>query len=150
MSLINRLCACQEGCIFSSTQVVFSVYGESTSYFMANPGHKIISKHVVDKCLLVALNDEQKCDYLFVVNNDGVDDGYFIELKGSDVTKAIKQLISSVAQLGDEINGEIYGRIVCSKFLKAPFIKASQPYLRLMKIIGGNLIIRSQHLTETV
>jgi hypothetical protein len=150
MSLANHVCNCTEGCIKNSTQNVFSVYGAKTSYSLQNAGEKDISKYIVDDCLLAGLPNDKKCDYLFVVTNDGNRDGYFVELKGSDVPTAIKQLINSINHLRNNINGNFFARIVCSKFPKAPIIKSSHPYLKLMRMTADELIIRSQSFSESI
>jgi hypothetical protein len=150
MKLESHVCKCKEGCVINSVHTVFSVFGDKTSYVLENPGKKNISKHIVDDCLLTNLKDEEKCDYLFTATNNGKTDGYFIELKGSDVPKAIKQLINSIGHLKNNIDGKFLGRIICSKFPKAPDTKSSHPYLRLMTLTGRNLIIKSQQLTESI
>lgn len=146
----KHLCKSKEGCVISSIQAVFSVYGDRTNYLMQNAEKKNVSKYVVDDCLLAHLKEDEKCDYLFAVANDDKTDGYFVELKGSDVIKAIDQLINSINHLKDYITGEYFGRIVCSKFPKAPETKRSHQYLRLMKLTGRNLIIKSQQLADSI
>lgn len=145
MRLGNHVCKCNR-CLISSSQTKFSVYGDKKSYILENPGRKTISKYVVDDCLLAALRDEEKCDYLFVNNSNG----YFVELKGSDVPKAIKQLISTIGYLRNDVRGNLLARIVCSKFRRAPDTKSSQEYLKLMKLTDDNLIIKSKQLTESI
>jgi hypothetical protein len=146
----KHVCKSEEGCVISSTQATFSVYGDRTNYLLQNPNKKSVSKYIVDDCLLAHLKEDEKCDYLFVIPNNGENDGYFVELKGSDTIKAINQLINSINRLKGSINGGFFGRIVCSKFPQAPATKRSPQYLRLMKLTGRNLIIKSQQLTESI
>ena len=150
MRLDEHVCKCKEGCVKNSTQTSFSVRGGKTYYLLQNPESKDVSKYIVDDCLLRNLQHEEKCDYLFTVTNDEITNGYFIELKGSDVSKAIKQVASSIGHLKSNVNGKLFGRIICSKFPKAPYTKSSHPYLSLMKTVRGNLIIKSQQLTESL
>ena len=150
MMLDKHVCKCREGCVINSLQTSFSVYGSKTFYSLQNPAKKIVGKYIVDDCLLANLQNDEKCDYLFTVKNDDKVDGYFIELKGSNVSKAIGQIINSIGRLKSNINGNLFGRIVCSKFPKAPDTISSHPYRRLQKIVRGNLKIKSQQLTESI
>lgn len=147
---LKHVCKSKEGCVISSTQSAFSVFGDRTNYLMHNEEKKLISKYVVDDCLLAHLKEDEKCDYLFTVANVDKTDGYFVELKGSDVIKAIDQLINSINHLKENISGSFFGRIICSKFPQAPATKRSQRYLRLMKLTKRKLEIKSQQLTESI
>ena len=150
MSLKKHVCICKEGCLINKTQSSFSVYGDTTNYRIENISKKIISKYIVDDCVLANLNDDEKCDYLFIVQNGKKEDGYFIELKGGAVPKAINQLTNSVSCLKTNISGVLYGRIICSKFPQAPITFTSNPYIRLKKILNDNLLIKIGLLSETI
>ena len=150
MTAEKHVCKSAEECVIGSTQAAFSVYGDRTNYLLQNPDSKKVSKYIVDNCLLTNLKEEEKCDYLFEVAGNNTIDGYFVELKGSDVIKAIDQLINSIKNLKGRINGNCFGRIVCSRFPKAPETKRSTAYLRLMKLTERNLVIKSQQLIESV
>lgn len=150
MRLDKHVCKCKEGCVVYSNQTAFSVKGDKTTYQLQNPAKKQINKYIIDDCVLANLENDKKCDYLFLVENNKHRDGYFIELKGSDVPRAIKQINNSINLLRSNIEGNIYGRIICTKFPKAPDTKSSQAYLQLMKLVGGKLMIRSQQLTESI
>ena len=47
-----------------------------------------------------------KCDYLLI--NDDSEKAYFIELKGSDISHAIKQIEATVAMFRNELSGYIF------------------------------------------
>lgn len=150
MSLKDHVCICKEGCLTNKTQSSFSVYSDTTNYRIENTSKKTISKYIVDDCILVNLNEDEKCDYLFVVKNGQKEDGYFIELKGGTVRKAINQLMNSVSHLKANISGALYGRIVCSKFHQAPKIYASNNYIRLKITLNENLEINIGRLLDII
>ena len=64
-----------------------------------------------EKCLVrqffidgeVITNDSEKCDKL--VLNDDKRDAYYIELKGSDIRKAINQIANTEKILSDDLKG---------------------------------------------
>jgi hypothetical protein len=145
MSLDGHDCKCGK-CIIGSNQTKYSVYGDKTIYILENNDKKTVSKFVVDDCLLKDLGENEKCDYLFVHSKVSI----FVELKGSNVPKAINQLISSITHLRNRIGGALFGRIVCSKFKKAPAIKGSREYRQLVKLTNDNLVIKSVQLIESV
>ena len=136
--------------MIGSKQSVFSVYGSKTNYVLDNSSKKNITKFIVDDCVLLTLADDEKCDYLFLVANAEIVDGYFVELKGADVAKAISQILNSIKHLKKNISGSIFGRIVCSKFPKAPDTLSSNNYVKLRRILEGNIIIKSSKLVDTV
>jgi hypothetical protein len=150
MNLNEHTCICKQGCLPGKTQSSFSVYGDKTNYQLQNPQHKTMSKYIVDDCVLVNLSDDKKCDYLFVVEKEGKADGYFVELKGGNVPKAISQLSNSIEQLRANISGVLFGRIICSKFPKAPQIRQANAYVGLSKQLKGNLVIKTGKLSESV
>ena len=150
MNLKEHVCICKEGCLVDTTQSSFSVYGDKTNYQFQNGGHQRVSKYIVDDCVLAALKDDEKCDYLFIVKNSEMEDGYFIELKGSNVPKAINQLTNSIRHLKANISGVMFGRIICSKFPQAPVTFASNAYIRLRKILNDNLTIKVGQLSESI
>jgi hypothetical protein len=151
MDLNKHVCSCNEGCIINSKQSNFSVYGSKTNYLINNSSKKSINKYIVDDCVLSALREEEKCDYLFLVENSNKSkDGYFVELKGAEVSKAISQILNSIKHLGKNINGSMFGRIVCSKFHKAPNTFSSNNYIKLRKFLGENLVIKSSKLSDII
>lgn len=55
--------------------------------------------------------EEKKCDYLLL--NDDTHKSYYIELKGSEIDKAIKQLENTINLISPSLRGYIiYQRIV--------------------------------------
>ncbi|WP_212375536.1 hypothetical protein [Acetobacter persici] len=52
----------------------------------------------VDNCLISSNNDE-KCDFMFIVENDKKEKYILVELKGKDYTKAVRQIINTAEKL---------------------------------------------------
>ena len=72
--------------------VTFTDMKSSTTYTYENNSLNTLTKYRVDGCLI---NDERpKCDYLLL--NCSKKKSYFIELKGSDLIKAVEQINSSI------------------------------------------------------
>ena len=142
MIIGSHKCSCKEKCIVLSKQSNFSVYGTKTNYQLVNKNQLEVSKFIVDDCLLKEKKEDEKCDYLFLIKNDKVTDGYFVELKGSDVLKAISQLQNSIGILGREINGTMYGRIVPTK-VALPNLNSNNYYKKLKLKLNGNLIVKN-------
>lgn len=57
--------------------------------------------------------DPQRCDYLLL--NDTDKTSYYIELKGSDIRTAIKQIDSTVSLINPSINYTVFRRIILHK-----------------------------------
>lgn len=142
MIIEDHNCVCEENCIALSRQSSFSVYGSKTNYQLSNSSKAEVSKYIVDDCLLKGKSEDEKCDYLFLVRREDMIDGYFVELKGSDVLKAISQLQNTINILSKEINGAIFGRIVPTK-VALPNINSNSNYKRLKLKLKGNLIIKN-------
>ena len=85
--------------------------GEKSEYRGNNDSEKLVAKYRVDGGLI---EDGKKCDYLLLDKNGSI--AYFIELKGSDLIKAIEQIESTIPQIkGDIAEYKINARIVLTK-----------------------------------
>lgn len=85
--------------------------GEKSKYIGNNDSEKLVAKYKVDGGLI---NNGEKCDYLVLDKNERI--AYFIELKGSDLIKAIKQIESTIPKIkGDIPEYKINARIVLTK-----------------------------------
>ena len=91
-----------------------------------NPDQKGVIKIEVDGCLID--NDRERCDYLFEViipdikdkETKNIETAIYVELKGSDIEKAFKQIMATLGYLVDRhrhINKECF--IVASRVPKA-------------------------------
>lgn len=74
----------------------------------------------IDNCLIIS-NQEKKCDFGFIRHLNG--EFYFVELKGSDVEQAKKQIINTISYFEEKLikipKNKRYGFVVSSKFPKS-------------------------------
>ena len=78
-----------------------------------NPNGSYCRRYRVDGHILKDA-DGKKCDFLLV--NDAGKDAYFIELKGSEIDDAPKQIEAAIDALKDSLPGYFFfQRIICSK-----------------------------------
>ena len=83
-----------------------------------NKDHDMVRHFQIDGGVLPKGKDPERCDYLLL--NDSNQRAYFIELKGSDLTKAISQIEASVAMIAASLpNYSIYKRIIYHTGTKA-------------------------------
>ena len=83
-----------------------------------NKGHDMVRHFQIDGGVLPKGKDPERCDYLLL--NDSNQRAYFIELKGSDLTKAISQIEASVAMIAASLpDYSIYKRIIYHTGTKA-------------------------------
>lgn len=91
-----------------------SAYEMGKRFRFDNPGRKAICKVKIDGCLIT--DNSLRCDYLFKVCEDKT---YFlVELKGGDVSHAVRQIESTFLQLNrklKESSERFNGRIVSSR-----------------------------------
>lgn len=102
---------------------------------------------VVDKTVAEGTN---KCDYLYVLNSEKTD-AILIELKGVDISKALKQIKGTLTIYKDFFSHfqHVYGRIVVTS--TTPNLKASPEYVNLVKqfkTYHGNIKINKQSFEE--
>jgi len=86
--------------------------GHSTEYRYKNQSSNHLAKYRVDGGLI--LDDGAKCDFLLL--NCEQKQSYFIELKGSDIIRAIEQIDRSIDKLKADLSDfAFYARIVLSR-----------------------------------
>lgn len=150
-SLENYTCNRKDCCVLKQSNKIYSVYGKAkgakTNYKLTNNGLKV-DQFTIDDCVLNHLQKESKCDYLFVVKGDTID-GYFVEMKGSDINQACKQLLSSIEKLRVNITGNIFARIVTTK-ISTPNYHQAREYKHLKKELGKNFIHSNMLLEDIV
>jgi hypothetical protein len=75
-----------------------------------NPGRQQIRRVHVDGCVIT---DGVRCDYL-IIGQDNSE--YFVELKGSDIEHAVKQLETTINRIGAKVKGiQRYSIVVSSR-----------------------------------
>lgn len=135
MSLIPE--ACVE---FSDKRKSCVAIEKGKRYELKNNSGVLVRKVKIDKCVGQD-ESEQRCDFIFDIESSRR--VYFIELKGGKLTKAIKQLYSTILYLKGEFNGyRMDARVVGSK--DVPDFKNNFHYRKLVSEIrpGGGTIER--------
>ncbi len=80
-------------------------------YRIINSDKKEVAIHTIDGCLV---QEGERCDYLVVVND--ILKAFYVELKGHDINKAMKQVISTFHLYKDKNKSYLQlGRIVPTK-----------------------------------
>jgi hypothetical protein len=119
-----------------------------SEYIYENRRKDFLSKYRVDGGLIV--DDIAKCDFLLL--NCSQKQAYFVELKGSDIIRAIDQIDSSIDFLKPQLDDtKIFARIVLTRANTIDL--KSTKYLRLekkIKLLNGNLKQQTRILKETV
>lgn len=92
-----------------------------------------------------------KCDYLFLIN-DSESSAVLIELKGVDVTYALKQIHGTLTKFRNffQTFHHTYGRIIVTS--SVPNLKASPDYVNLLRMVrqsfDGNIKIVEKEFLE--
>ncbi len=118
----------------------------STKYIYENDSLDNLSKYRVDGCLIN--DDDSKCDFLLLNCTKGI--SYFIELKGSDLIKAVEQIDRSINVLHKDFKEySVEARIVLTR-VNTTDLKSTK-LIRLeskLKKLNGTLIKQTRQLTE--
>lgn len=112
-----------------------------------NKSSKMIKGLRVDDCLIT---DGLKCDYLLIIEAE--EKLYFIELKGSDLIKAVEQINITLDKLLPSIDNKIVnGRIVLSK-VNTPDLQHSRliKLRQRLKQLNGTLEYKSILMEEII
>jgi len=126
--------------------VICTDHKSSTTFIYDNKSSDKLTKYKIDGCLI---SDEgAKCDFLLL--NCNKKQSFFIELKGSDLIRAIEQIDRSIDMLIGSIEDfSINARIVLTRVNTIDL--RNTKYLRLerrMKRLGGDLKKQSRRMTE--
>lgn len=92
----------------------------------------------------------QKCDFLYVVYDQDCPTAIFVELKGSDINHAVRQLKASIDRYGGILRRRICARIVCSsvpRLYNDPIVKNLKREL-MKQYQGGNFTILEKNGDE--
>jgi len=118
----------------------------STRYIYENISSDVLSKYWIDGCLID--DDNSRCDFLLLNCNKEI--SYFIELKGSDLIKAIEQIDRSIDILHkDFITYSVEARVVLTR-VNTTDLKSTK-LVRLenkLKNLKGKLIKQTRQLVE--
>jgi hypothetical protein len=129
------------------SRAVFKDAKVSREYIGKNPNKKELMGLRIDDCLIT---EGQKCDFLLININDKT--LYFIELKGSDLVKAIDQIDRTLDILLSKIEHQtVHGRVVLSR-VSTPDLVSSR-YIKLkkrLKDLNGTLEQKSVLMEEII
>ena len=106
-----------------------------------------VRQYHVDGDVVSKRDHHKRCDFLVV--NDSKKRAYFIELKGSDVQRAIEQMETTRSMTRDSFRGyDVFYRIVfrrvTHRIMNSPqFVKARQRY-------GHKIRIGSEEIVESI
>ncbi len=119
-----------------------------TEYRMMNPLGKTICVTKMDGCYL---KNCVSCDFLIVNCDDKK--AYFVELKGSDVFRALEQVEKTLEEVREDLSGyQCFARVVPTK-VPVPNIRNNPKTMRTRKAfsnLGGDLGMKSVLFIEAV
>jgi hypothetical protein len=115
-------------------------YQNGKKYTLINTARHVVKSIFLEKCLPQKVG-ERRCDYLMHIDNEHLRRAIFIELKGGDLSGALKQLYSTVIFLKAEFKDhQMDARIVGSRdvpnFINIPAFKA---LTRVIQPTGGSI-----------
>ena len=128
--------------------VSFKDSGHPTEYRYNNQSANHLAKYRVDGGLIS--DDGAKCDYLLL--NCEQKQSYFIELKGSDIIRAIEQIDRSIDILRDDLpDFAFFARIVLTRVNTIDLKNTKLLKLeKKVKSLNGNFKKQSRLLEETI
>jgi hypothetical protein len=131
----------------SGTDAIFLCSENNKTYKYINKSKHFVVKIQVDECLIKG-EKERKCDYLLL--NCTTKTAYLIELKGSDLEYASKQVLNVLNLLKSELSNfdEIHARIVLSKVYQEDI--KGENYRKLQKELKNKVKHKNILLSETI
>ena len=138
---INSCTPCREGRLpeFRSSE-------KRCVHIGKNPIPNYIRQFKVDGEVFAKGAEEEKCDYLLL--NDDVQKAYYIELKGSDISKAIDQIENTIRLLHHAIpKYDVFCRIIYHTGSHAVHAKTALKWLTKRK---GKALIKERQYEENI
>jgi len=102
------------------------------TYSLINNSMFIVKQVKGDKCLHQEVG-EKRCDYLMIINDKKIRRVFFIELKGGNISEGIKQIMSTIQYLTNELIGYRIDARVIGKGSNIPEVRNTPAYVKLMK-----------------
>ena len=134
---------------FSDKRKILKVEENSRKFEGINAKQKPFELYRVDDCLIT---EGQRCDYLLLNCSEELV-AYLIELKGSDLIHAVRQIDTTLSQFSNELKDfkKINARVVLTK-VNTPDYQSPELVKFKMKIrkLGGTLEFKAKILTEVV
>lgn len=133
---------------FADNRKIINVEENARKFVGINDAQKSFALYQVDGCIMV---DGQRCDFLLLNYSELI--AYLIELKGSDLIHAVRQITNTLAHLSDNLGDfqKINARIVLTK-VNAPDLKSSDliKLERKIRQLGGTLEYKAKILQESI
>ena len=123
----------------------FSSTEKGCTHIGRNVDRSYIRQFRVDKDIYGATDRAPRCDYILL--NDNKRTAYFIELKGSDIERAIEQIDYSVSEINSSLGYTAFRRIV---YHTGSHKVNSQKVGRWKAKHKGFVIIRSKRIEEDI
>ena len=137
----DRIKNCEQ---YRDTRSTPSVTEKGKTFQLDNRNKREVACIKIDDCVFKQA-DGIKCDYLFEVESKK--QLFYVELKGSDIVKAINQIIETLKQTSASYPGWIYdARVVASGKIPSS-IAGRKEYEYLRSICkGGNVKVHQKKL----
>jgi hypothetical protein len=122
-----------------------------TEYRYENKALDELSKYRVDGCLIKDESEGERCDFL--LENCTKKILYFVELKGSDLIRAVKQINHSIDVLYGDFENEkyaVHARIVVTR-VSVPNLENNSYFVKLQKKVkklNGEVRYRAEKYIE--
>ena len=130
----------------SGTYPVFVSSENGCTHIGENKAHHSVRHFKIDGGVLPKDKDPARCDYLLL--NDSNQRAYYIELKGSDIKKAIVQIETSVAMIKASIpHYSAYKRIIYHSGTQAVH---NSDVLKWKKQNNGRVLIKERCRSESI
>ena len=121
--------------------------GSDSKLLIENKDRKKFKIIDFEHCVYKNRQNDLKCDYGFVTE----DSIFYIELKGSEVAKGIKQILSTYNETHKCFEKlQPKARLVVSKFPKPDLVKRSKEYRDLAKALNNDIVIKQKVRKEKI
>lgn len=123
--------------------------GGNSKYLIHNKSKSTYSIIDFENCVYKKKQNDTKCDY-GVKTDTSI---FYIELKGSDILKGFKQLLTTINETEKCFNHlDIKPRLIVTKFSNPKRTKQRKEYTDLIKKIGSikDFVIKQNEYTEII
>lgn len=146
MSVCDHIANCSKE-FNKKTHTLKDPKGTNSRYIYASSKDHKFYEISFDGCVFG--DDISKCDY-GIKNEQKI---YFIELKGSDLSGGMNQLLTTIQSTKNCFKGlKVEARLIVSGVKKPAIYKLTKEYRNLMKELGGetNFVMRTNEFEEKV
>lgn len=145
--ICNRIEDCKKVELDKSKDTWKDSKGCDSKYLIENKSKKTYYKIDFENYVYENKQNETKCDYGLLTE----DTIYFVELKGRNISKGIKQLYATLLETEKCFNGlNKKARIVASKIHRPDLMKRDKEYKYLVKKTKEEPIFSTKQYTEKI